>query len=233
MNPLFDLQRWLQSSALEALNTLQVGGVASAPWLMAAAFAFGLLHTLLPGHGKLLLASYHAGHGRPQEALLSSIVVITTHVTSAIIIVLAGFSILKRTLGGAGRAPQIEFVSQVLILLIGFWLLWRAFRRHEHGVPPASGFGLAFVAGLVPCPLTTFIMTYAVAKGAVTAGLILSGFFALGMIVTVAIFPMLAVWLRTRGLDHIASDRSNRLMRFIEIISATAIIAIGAAALVR
>jgi nickel/cobalt transporter (NicO) family protein len=118
VNQLFDLQRWLQSSAVEALNTLQAGGLASAPWLMTVAFGFGLLHALLPGHGKLLLVSYHAGHGRPYDALLSSIIVIITHVSSAIIIVLAGFAVLRRTLGGAGE-PDFDPDHRVLVALAG------------------------------------------------------------------------------------------------------------------
>ena len=55
------------------------------------------------------------------------------------------------------------------------------------------------VTGMIPCPLTTFIMTYAIVHGAVGAGLVLSGTFAAGMIVTVAVFPLLAVVLRTRA----------------------------------
>jgi len=33
---------------------------------------------------------------------------------------------------------------------------------------------LAFVTGLVPCPLTTFIMVYATAQGIIAAGLLVT-----------------------------------------------------------
>jgi len=86
-----------------------------------------------------------------------------------------------------------------------------------------------FVAGLVPCPLTTFIMTYAVANGLVWAGLILSGTFAAGMIVTVAVFPAPAVLLRTTLVSWMSSTETLRrgTGHLLEPISALAVILVG------
>jgi ABC-type nickel/cobalt efflux system permease component RcnA len=77
--------------------------------------------------------------------------------------------------------------------------------------------------------LTTFIMTYAVANGLVAFGLMLSGAFAAGMIVTVAAFPLLAVLLRTTLLPMIASTESllARVGRVLEIAAALAVIVLG------
>lgn len=233
MPSIFDLQRWLQAGALDALKALEAGATGQLPLLIITAFLFGLLHAMLPGHGKLLLAGFHAGHGRYRDALVSSIIVILTHVGSAILIVLAGWEIMKRTLGGAGRAPQLEILSHGLVALIGLWLLWRAMRPHDHDVPAKTGPGLAFVAGLIPCPLTTFIMTYAVIKGVVFAGLVLSAAFAAGMIVTVSAFPLIAVLLRTRGLSWLSSARAYKGIRLIEILAALAVFVLGAWPLIR
>src|SRR5882724_2707097 len=98
---------------------------------------------------------------------------------------------LFRTIGGAGRAPALAHASRILIMRVGLWWLWRAFRPHAHD-HDRSGPALAFVTALVPYPLTTCIMTDAVASVAVVSGLILSGTFAAGLVVTVAIFPLLA-----------------------------------------
>jgi nickel/cobalt transporter (NicO) family protein len=233
MDRLLALQDSLREGARSGLTVLQSEGWTAASVLMAMAFGFGLIHALLPGHGKLLLTSYHAGHGRSREALVSSIVVIATHVLSAIVIVLAGFSILKRTIGGAGRAPQLEFASNLLIVAIGLWLLWRATKAHHHTVPSHSGFGLAFIAGLVPCPLTAFTMSYAVMQGVVGAGLVLCGFFALGMIVTVALFPLAAVALRGSGARFLSGERLVKATRVVETVAALAIIILGLRPLIR
>ena len=233
MDRLLALQDWLREGARSGLTVLQSEGWTAAPVLMAMAFGFGLIHALLPGHGKLLLASYHAGHGRSREALVSSIVVIATHVLSAIIIALAGFSILKRTIGGAGRAPQLEFASNLLIVAIGVWLLWKAVRVHNHPVPAQSGLGLAFVAGLVPCPLTAVTMCYAMTKGAIGVGLVLSGFFALGMIATVALFPLTAVMLRGTGTRLTPAEWLANVTRGVEFIVALTVFFLGLIPLLR
>ena len=158
----------------------------------------------------------------------SSAVLMITHVGSGVVLVRSGFVILQQTIAGAGRAPALEHASQVLIVLIGLWLLWRAFRPHSHD-HDRSGAVLGFVTGLVPCPPTTFIMTYAVANGIVASGLILAGPFAVGMVVTVAAFPLLAVLLRTRLLPVMAHTETwrGRIGRGLEIGAAAAVILLG------
>ncbi|HQS47256.1 MAG: hypothetical protein B7Y12_00715 [Rhizobiales bacterium 24-66-13] len=228
METIFDFQHWLYGGALDALKGLPSIGVMGLPALVGAAFGFGMLHALLPGHGKSVLASYYAGDGRLRGALGSSLVLIVTHVGSAVLLVLSGYAILRRTIGGAGRAPALETASHILIALVGLWLLWRAFKPHghDHG---RSGPALAFVTGLVPCPLTTFIMTYAVANGLLVAGLVLSGMFAAGMVVTVAAFPLLAVLVRTRMVPLMT--RTERLRTWtghvLEIAAASAVTILG------
>ncbi len=228
MGSVFELQRWLYSGALEALNALRTAGPAGVPPLIGMAFGFGMLHALLPGHGKSVLASHYAGEGRLPGAVGSSAILIATHVGSAVLLVLGGFALLQRTIGGAGRAPMLELASQILIVCVGLWMLSRALRTHSHD-HDRSGPALGFVTGLVPCPLTTFIMTYAVTNGLLAFGLMLSGAFAAGMIVTVAAFPLLAVVLRTTLLPVIASTESfrSRAGRILEIAAALAVIVLG------
>lgn len=228
MRTTLELQRWLYAGAVDALNALRTVGLAGLPALIGAAFGFGMLHALLPGHGKSILTSYYAGDGRFLGALGSSTILIVTHVGSAVVIVLSGFAILQQTIGAAGRAPALEHASRFLIVLVGMWLLWRAFRPHSHD-HDRSGPALAFVTGLIPCPLTTFIMTYAVANGLVVSGLILAGTFAAGMVVTVATFPLLAVLLRTRLLPMMTLTEiwRGRIGHGLEIGAALAVMLLG------
>jgi nickel/cobalt exporter len=234
MDTILDLQRWLYAEAIDALKGMNSTGLAGIPALIGASFGFGMLHATLPGHGKSVLASYYAGEGHLFSALLSSIVLIITHVGSAVLLVLGGFMVLQRTIGGAGRAPALEHASQVLIALIGAYLLWRALRphTHDHG---RSGPVLGFVTGLVPCPLTTFIMTYAAANGLIVAGLILAATFAVGMIVTVAACPLLAVLLRTSLLPLMSGSQTwrERIARGLEIGAAVLVLMLGIVPLFR
>ena len=227
LESIFEVQRALYAHAAQALNSLQVGGAGALPSLAAAAFAFGMLHALLPGHGKSVLASYYAADGRWRGALGSSLLLIFTHVGSAVVLVLSGYAILRHTIGGAGRAPMLEHVSQILIVLIGLWLLWRALRTHHPHDQSAPL--LAIATGLIPCPLTTFIMTYAVAHGAVKWGLLLAALFAAGMTFTVALFPLTAVFARTGLLRLIARTEAtrNRFAVGLEALAAILLIVLG------
>ena len=88
---------------------------------------------------------------------------------------------------------------------------------------------LAFVTGLVPCPLTTFIMVYSLAQGLVAAGLLVTAGMAFGMIVTIASFALAAVLLHERivlFMEHTHHLR-RQAGRALEIASATIIFAFG------
>jgi nickel/cobalt transporter (NicO) family protein len=137
--------------------------------------------------------------------------------------------VIRRTIGGEGRAPAFEFASALLVIAVGLWLLYRALRRHEHAHTAGDGRVLAFVTGLVPCPLTTFIMAYAAAQGIIAAGLLVTASMALGMTVTIALFALAAVLVHDRFM--VLMERSDRVRRRVgrglEAASAVAIIAFG------
>ena len=227
---MFDLQRWLYAEAGAQLR-LFAGGAPLLKLLPAIGIAmvFGMLHAAMPGHGKTALVSYFLG--RPSKVAggfgISALLVLT-HVGSAIVLVLTGFLVLRMTIGGAGRAPQLETASAVLVIGIGLLLLYRAVRhRHDHAA--TDGPMLAIAAGLVPCPLTTFIMVYAVANGIVLAGLFLTAGMALGMVATIAAFAIGSLLVRRyllRWLDKTEVAR-ERIGRVLEIFSAAAVVAFG------
>jgi ABC-type nickel/cobalt efflux system permease component RcnA len=93
---------------------------------------FGFVHAFMPGHGKVALVSYYLGHPtRLLGSIGTSAVLILTHIGSAVILVLAGFTVIRATLGGVGRAPAFEMVSASLVIAVGIWLLFGAI-RHKH-----------------------------------------------------------------------------------------------------
>jgi nickel/cobalt transporter (NicO) family protein len=175
MHILIDAQRWLYGGSADGLKV--VASSTDPVKLMAAiAFAvlFGSVHALMPGHGKSVLVSYYLG--RPSQiagGVASSALLVLTHVGMAIVLVLTGFMVVQRTLAGAGRTPALETFSSALIIRIGAFLLVTSLRGHSHARPPSNPF-LAIAAGFVPCPLTTFIMVYAVSNGMIFAGLLVT-----------------------------------------------------------
>jgi len=226
-----DIQHWLYGGVSAQLKALSAGfDIANLLTAMAIASAFGMIHALMPGHGKAVIVSYYLGRpGQILGGVMTSAVLALTHVGSAVILVLAGFIVIRSTIGGVGRAPAFETVSAAMIIATGLWLLIKSLRGHEHGPPVSEGRALAVVTGLVPCPLTTFIMVYATAQGIVLTGLVVTIGMTLGMTATIALFAVAAVLLRERVV--LLFDRSEYvrklLSRGLELASALAIIVLG------
>jgi len=228
---MLELQRWLYGEASTQLKTL-ASGIEPLTLLSGLCIAalFGLVHAIMPGHGKTVLVSYFLG--RPatvSTGLATSIVLVLTHVGSAILLVLTGFIIIQRTIGGVGRAPAFEIASAAFIVLIGIWLLYNAMRHRHDDHDTANGPVLAFATGLVPCPLTTFIMVYAVSNGALAAGLALTASMALGMVATIGAFAVAAVLFRDRLLRYmkLTAVARERFGLVLELGGAVAIIVFG------
>ena len=231
MRSIGDVQGWLYGGATAELKALAAGFDTTTLFVaMSIAALFGMVHAFMPGHGKTVIVSYYLG--RPARYLGSigtSAILVLTHVGSAVILVLTGFIVIRRTIGSAGRAPTFEIASATLIIAIGLWLLYRAWQAHEHVHATTDGKVLAFVTGLVPCPLTTFIMVYAAAQGIIVAGVLVTAGMAVGMIATIAIFALGAVLLHDRFI--VLMERTeryrHRIGRGLEIASAVAIIVFG------
>lgn len=221
MHDMMALQHWLHQGMASGLGDVARGN----PWAivaaMGAATVFGVLHALMPGHGKTVLFSYHLGQkGSLASSITNGAILALTHVGIAIVLVLAGFAVISKAFAFGGRTPQFETASGMLIVLIGAFLLWRA-SAHVHDGHAHSGKGraLAFVTGLVPCPLTTFIMSYALARGLVGAGLVVTAAMAAGMVVTIAAVAVIATLSRERLLAFFARTEGlrERLGRVLEI----------------
>lgn len=161
METLVDIQHWLYSGIGEGLGNVAGGNYRAVMIAMAAALLFGAVHA--PGHGKIVLISYHLGQpSRPQTAFANGAILALTHVGLAVALVLAGYAVISRVLAYGGRTPQFEAASGVLIVLIGAYLIWTSL-THRHDASP-KGRSLALATGMIPCPLTTFVLSYALAR---------------------------------------------------------------------
>ncbi len=206
MHEMIALQRWLYESMASGLREAAAGGTLALAAALGAAMVFGILHALMPGHGKTVLFSYHLGE---KSSLLSSVangaILVLTHVGTAVVLVLTGFAVMARAFAYGGRTPQFEMASGVLVALIGTFLLWRASTRAAHGelcagVAPRNGKALAFATGLVPCPLTTFISELHSPAVCLRAGL--------------AITAAWRRWSSVAGVAVLATISRDRLMAF-------------------
>jgi nickel/cobalt transporter (NicO) family protein len=230
MSSFFDLQRWLYAEIAGNLDEVATRNLWTLVSAIAAAMVFGAVHALMPGHGKAVLVSYYLG--RPSDlrhGLLSGLILTLTHVGTAVVLVLAGVVVVSSAFAVGGRTPAFETASATMITLMGAFLLWRALRspRHAH---ERDGRALAFVTGLVPCPLTTFIMTYALVRGVLVLGLIVTTAMAVGMVATIGGFAAMAILARDHCVLLLARTESwrSRLGKALEITGSVAVLVLGA-----
>jgi nickel/cobalt transporter (NicO) family protein len=190
---------------------------------------FGAAHALTPGHSKAVLATYLAGSDASiGRGLLTAITLSATHVTMALLIAILSLPLVSIALGSVGRAPMLEDISRALLGVIGLWMIWRALmgsRHHAH-----EGEVVGFMAGLVPCPLTLFVMTFAISRGVPGAGVLFAGMMILGVALTLGAVALISVVLRDQVLQLIASRPRliAAITRTIEGVAGTVLAAIAA-----
>ena len=231
MDWLIAAQRWLYGGMAESMrSTSDMHGL---PSLIAIAFVFGTLHALMPGHGKSVLVSYHLGRrSRVVEGIATGVLLASTHVGIAIAFVIAGVAAISRSLAAAGRAPAFQALSGALIATLGAYLLlrtlWPPAHRHVR-----DGRMLAIATGLVPCPLTTFILTYALAKGKLAMGLAAVGGMLAGVVVTICSFAVAAIVMRQKLLTLLARTETLQLTLgwWMHLLSALGVFVLGLAML--
>lgn len=236
MDLLVDLQRWIYASIGGELT----GFARTHDWLALASvlplgIVFGAIHALTPGHGKSVLVTYLVGSRLAVlRGMAVALTLAFTHVASAVVIALAAAPLVTRTLGNVGRAPLLEDISRGLLALIGAWLLWRALRgRHAHA--PREGYMVGIVAGLVPCPLTLFVMLFALSRGVPEAGLTFALAMMLGVAATLVAFAVLAILARNGLMLFLQRHgaRLDLLTRLLDGAAGLLLIAIGLRELLR
>jgi nickel/cobalt exporter len=232
---LFEIQRAIRGSLSGAIGDFaQTGSWSILLAMMPLGIVFGAAHAMTPGHSKSVLASYVLGSNlKPMRAFLTSVALSATHITSAVLLAVIANTLVTRTLVGAGRAPALETISRGMLVVIGAWLVIRAVRNrpHAHG----EGYLMGFIAGLVPCPLTLFIMVMAVSRGVPEAGLTfaLCMFLGVGAVLgaiaaTVALARQWAMaWIGTHGV------RLAFASRWLDIAAGFSLLAISFAELYR
>jgi ABC-type nickel/cobalt efflux system permease component RcnA len=167
---------------------------------------FGAAHALTPGHSKAVLATYLTGSTTSvPRGLAVSLVLSLVHVGMSVLIALLSVPLVSVALGSVGRAPLLENLSRGLLGVIGLWMLWQAARGtgHAHaGQATVAG----FAAGLIPCPLTLFVMTFAISRGVPQAGVAFAAVMMVGVALVLGAVALAAVLFRQQLLRLLSSQ---------------------------
>jgi ABC-type nickel/cobalt efflux system permease component RcnA len=217
---------------------------------MLAAFAFGAVHALSPGHGKTLVAAYLVGsRGTPRHAVFLGLTVTFTHTVSVFALGLVTLY-LSRFVLPETITPILGAISGVTIVWVGATLLYRrtvgrraapvaAGLAHDHGdgrvhthVPDEISVGgliaLGASGGLVPCPSALVLLLTSVSLGRVGFGLTLLVAFSAGLAMVLTGIG-LAVLYAKHWLPDRAKTAENPWFRYLPVASAAFIVCIGIA----
>jgi ABC-type nickel/cobalt efflux system permease component RcnA len=200
--------------------------------LLLAAFGWGAVHALSPGHGKAMVAAYLVGaRGTPRHAVALGVIVTATHTIGVfalgvVTLTLSAFVVPERLY------PWLSLASGLLVVGVGISVLRRRRRErghhhhhhHEH-ISRRSLLAMGASAGLLPCPSALVVLLAAIGQHQV----------ALGLVLIVAFSAGLAATLTAAGLAVVASGRvlargaPSRIVAALPTASALAIVAVGCA----
>jgi ABC-type nickel/cobalt efflux system permease component RcnA len=210
--------------------------------LLLAAFAWGAVHALSPGHGKTMVAAYLVGtRGSARHAVGLGATVTVTHTLGvfalgAVALLLAQFILPEQLY------PWLSLASALLVLGIGASVLRTRLRarkaaqahghhhHHDHhdqaddAPSRKSILALGASAGLLPCPSALVVLLAALAQHQIALGLGLILVFSLGLAATLTGLGLLVVYAK-RLSARLGVPR--RVTVLLPALSAAAIVAIG------
>ena len=130
------IQQWIlarQSDFYLALkDTVKL--VEQSPWalfsLLALSFAYGAFHAAGPGHGKVVLTTYLFASGATARkgALLAMIAAMVQASVAVILIGIAAVVLNLTSMVITRTAQLLELASYAMFVVLGLWLLLRAYR---------------------------------------------------------------------------------------------------------
>lgn len=135
-----DLNRELHAKLTEMQTT---ESVLPALIVIGVAFLYGVFHAAGPGHGKFIVTSYFLARNGPVShgIIMSGLIALTQAVSAIMIVFVLVFALGLGRIQVLGYAVTIELVSYALVILLGLYMAWGAFRGkdcdHSHG--PGDG----------------------------------------------------------------------------------------------
>jgi ABC-type nickel/cobalt efflux system permease component RcnA len=196
---------------------------------LLAAFAFGALHAVEPGHGKTLVAAYFIGvKGTVRQALALGLIVATTHTVGVLAIGLIAIFASQRLLP-EHLYPWLSLASGLMVMALGLRLVLARggagllhrlshlpFLGHHHhrserpatseGIPPWRALiGIGLADGLTPSPSALVVLLAAVSLHRIGLGIALIISFSIGLAVVLA-----SISVGLLGLKQVMDSVSRR-----------------------
>ena len=210
--------------------------------------AYGVFHTIGPGHGKLIIVSYFMQKERKvEDALALSVIISLIHASGAIILALLFRTVLTGIRGAERIVFQYSFTvfSGLLLIGLGLFYLIKRFRgeeTHKHNEVQISkknekkgiwtrNLAAGFSIGVVPCPLSLTIMTISIVSGIFWVGM--TSVIALTLSMATVLFGISYYTIKTRNLtvnspkEHKHSKLGEKLPVLFSYVGTASMIILG------
>ncbi len=238
-------QALIRHKAADVAREIKQDPLGPAFWVyLGLAFAYGVIHALGPGHGKVFMGAYFLTRDATLgQGVLAGTLIGFLHVFSATILVLLFYFVLNA--GGPGgvdqAGKQLQTISAAMVCLLGLFLAGRSgmkicrgrgpgpWHDRPEGAEKGSLAALALAVGLVPCPGAAVLLFFSISLDLLIPGLLSMVFLALGLAVTTTAFGWAAFWAR-RSLAGKTPGRSpGRLYHLAGLSGGVFISLVGAA----
>ena len=254
---LVSVQQRMNASLRELMTAVRTGGLEVWMVLVVLGLVYGIIHSLLPGHRKMLLFSYFLSRPAPiRHGVIAGVALGVLHALTAIAVVMIGYTVLQLSVSATVEQATgvISRITAGFIVVLGAFLLVTHLKGHAHhhshdadcdqshghhshqtelprwlrGFATRHGLlGALIVSGIVPCPGATMVLLLAVALAAVPAGLVVVVSMSAGMALTLAVLSVLTILFKQRMSALLNSERGHRLHVLFEIATSAFIMVFG------
>lgn len=190
--------------------------------LFASAFAYGVIHSAGPGHGKAVALSYILSC-KPNllQSLIFSNLVALTHGLSGIFFVLIVKYLLQASIPTSLEAMTniTQVISYSLITCLGLIILVKGFYKcfktktihhKSHTKYFVNPFITAVAIGIIPCPGVVMVMLFAMSMNLTWLGILLGTAISFGMATTITLIAIIGISGKI-GVLSLASNNSRIL----------------------
>src|SRR3954470_12840522 len=174
--------------------------------LLLAAFGWGAIHALSPGHGKAMVAAYLVGtKGRPRDAVALGAIVTATHTAGVFALGLITLALSQYVLP-EHLYPYLNLLSGLLVVGVGASVLRTHMKKrkhehhhghghsHDHDLNRKSLLAMGAAAGIIPCPSALVVLLGAIAQDKVALGMVLIVAFSIGLAATLTALGLAVVY---------------------------------------
>ncbi|MFH2064298.1 MAG: hypothetical protein ABIK15_03735 [Pseudomonadota bacterium] len=202
----------------------QTGDLLPLLYLFMAAFSYGAIHAIGPGHGKFLAISYtFSQRVKMSQGIVFGGSIALFHGLSGILFVI----FIKELLSGSatqGLETMTHFtqvISYSLIICVGFFILVKSalrLLRKKVSIPnnldsiqnsaPTNPVLSALIIGMIPCPGVVIVMLFAMSMGLIGLGVMLGLAISAGMAFTITAVVILTLSGKMASLS-VASKNSS------------------------